>query len=382
MVVHPLTIPQALLTSTLRLQIGSRTFLFTILAVSCHGLPKITGEVVPEVPDPTDLMIARLGTDLFRMLQAQTMLLQHTAAFTKMSPTGFISAVASSGGTEADCRTFATATTTDISTTVTSQQGLLDAVDTGSSCAAMGQDAVAAATAVVTAAKAELETAKTDAATKQSAEEAACSATFEVAPLSLGDFKSGVLPNVRCVDISNEAGYTAANSACTSATTISAAADQAVLAVKTEVTNAEAALASVVAEASRLKSGCLCRVHKAQTAAWASASTATAAHATDWKQAHEVACALDKTTTCTVPTCPAVTKPTVADGVANADSEHCTTAPTKSPTKTPTQYPTKYPTRHPWAGRCCELVTTCGNCPRGAHHVWPGTCTWSRQCNN
>merc|ERR1712166_749350 len=282
-----------------RKMMGSRTcFLFTILAVSCHGLPKMTGEVVPE---------------------AQTMLLQHTAAFTKMSPTGFISAVASSGGTEADCRTFATATTTDISTTVTSQQGLLDAVDTGSSCAAMGQDAVAAATAVVTAAKAELETAKTDAATKQSAEEAACSATFEVAPLSLSDFKSGML-QVGCVDISNEAGYTAANAACTLATTISAAADQAVLAVKTNVTNAEAALASVVAEASRLKSGCLCRVHKAQTAAWASASTATAAHATDWKQAHEVACALDKTTTCTVPTCPTVNKPTVADGVANADS--------------------------------------------------------------
>merc|ERR1711957_474894 len=312
-----------------REMMGSRTFLFTILAVSCHGLPKMTGEVVPE---------------------AQTMLLQHTAAFTKMSPTGFISAITSSGGTEADCRTFATATTTDISTTVTSQQGLLDAVDTGSSCAAMGQDAVAAATAVVTAAKAKLETAKTDAATKQSAEEAACTATFEVAPLSLGDFKSGVLPNVRCVDISNEAGYTAANSACTSATTISVAADQAVLAVKTEVTNAEAALASVVAEASRLKSGCLCRVHKAQAAAWASASTATAAHATDWKQAHEVACALDKTTTCTVPTCPTVTKPTVADGVANADSEHCTTAPTKSPTKTPTQYPTtQAPTDAPCA---------------------------------
>jgi len=66
----------------------------------------------------------------------------------------------------------------------------------------------------------------------------------------------------------------------------------------------------------------------------------------------------------------------------NSPTKAPTNAPTKSPTKTPTQYPTKYPTRHPWAGRCCELVTTCGNCPRGAHHVWPGTCTWSRQCNN
>merc|ERR1712195_70926 len=196
-----------------REMMGSRTFLFTVLAVSCHGLPKMTGEVVPE---------------------AQTMLLQHTAAFTKMSPTGFISAVASSGGTEADCRTFATATTTDISTTVTSQQGLLDAVDTGSSCAAMGQDAVAAATAVVTAAKAELETAKTDAATKQSAEEAACSATFEVAAFNLGSFKNGQLDKA-CLDISNEASYTTADAACTPAPTISTAADQAVVTATTKV---------------------------------------------------------------------------------------------------------------------------------------------------
>merc|ERR1711865_1359751 len=55
----------------------------------------------------------------------------------------------------------------------------------------------------------------------------------------------------------------------------------------------------------------------------AAASTATAAHAADWKQAHELICALDKTTTCTVPTCPTVTQPTLAAGVATADTEHC-----------------------------------------------------------
>merc|ERR1711957_8554 len=237
-----------------RKMISSRTFfLFTILAVSCHGLPKMTGEVVPEAQTASDL------------------------AFTEMSPTAFISAMASSGGTEDDCRSFATETKTDISTTVTSTQKMLDAVDNGSSCAAMGQDAVTTATAAVTAAKAELETAKTDKATKQSAKEAACSATFEVAALSLTSFKSGVL-NKACLDISNMAGYTAA--------------DQAVVAATTKVSDAKASLATFVAEASRLMSGCLCRVHKSQTAAWASASTTIASHAADWKQAHEIVCAL------------------------------------------------------------------------------------------
>merc|ERR1712195_445811 len=194
--------------------IGSRTFLFTILAVSCHGLPKITGEVVPE---------------------AQTMLLQHTAAFTEMSPTAFISAMASSGGSETDCRDFATKTTTDISTTVTSTQKMLDDVDTGSSCAAMGQDAVTTATAAVTAAKA-------DKATKQSAKVAACSATFQLAALNLGSFKNGELDSA-CLRITGMVGYTTADAACTTATTISTAADQAVVTATTKVTNAEAALA-------------------------------------------------------------------------------------------------------------------------------------------
>ena len=84
-------------------------------------------------------------------------------------------------------------------------------------------------------------------------------------------------------------------------------------------------------------SGCLCRAHKAQTAGWAAATTAHASHAADWKQAHEILCALDSaSTTCNVPTCPVVTKPAVATGVENAVQNHCTEAPTATPTATPT----------------------------------------------
>merc|ERR1712028_284626 len=45
---------------------GLKVYLLIALAVSCHGLPRTTEEVVPE---------------------RQTMLLQYTAAFTSMSPT-------------------------------------------------------------------------------------------------------------------------------------------------------------------------------------------------------------------------------------------------------------------------------------------------------
>ena len=98
------------------------------------------------------------------------------------------------------------------------------------------------ATAVVTVAKAELDTAKTDAATKQSAEDTACSVNFEVAQLSLTATKSCML-QAGCLDISNDASYTAVDAACTSATTSFAAADQAVVAANAKVTNAQTALA-------------------------------------------------------------------------------------------------------------------------------------------
>merc|ERR1712166_838019 len=150
--------------------------------------------------------------------------------------------------------------------------------------------------------------------------EAACSATFQVAALNLGSFKNNELKK-DCLDISGMVGYTTADAACTTATTISTAADQAVVTAATKVTDAEASLATNVKEASKLKRTCLCRVKKAQTAAWTAAATTIASHAADWKQAHEIVCALDKTTTCTVPACPAVTKPAVAVGVANAQCE-------------------------------------------------------------
>jgi len=288
---------------------GSRTFLLTLLAVSCHGLPQTAeDDVVPE---------------------RQTMLLQHTAAFTKMSPTAFISAMASSGGSEQDCRTFADETIKTIDATVISSQGTMDEVATGSSCAALGQDEVQAETAKVAAAKLVLQNAEAVAASKKAAKVTAAKAPYEVT------FNLMSTNTPACVDVSGQSSYLVVKNALDNAVTELEVADKAVGVAKTKAADAQTALDGVEKEASRLMSGCLCQAHKKQKAAWAAVSTATAAHAADWKSAHEVICALDKTATCNVPTCPTVTQPTVADGVANADSEHCTAAPTTAPTLPP-----------------------------------------------
>ena len=67
-------------------------------------------------------------------------------------------------------------------------------------------------------------------------------------------------------------------------------------------------------------SECHCRVQNERAVAWTAAGTATTSHVADWKQAHKVLCALDQTSTCTVPSCPAVTQPAAANGV---DAEDC-----------------------------------------------------------
>merc|ERR1712127_253413 len=88
--------------------------------------------------------------------------------------------------------------------------------------------------------------------------------------------------------------------------------------------------------------------------AWAKVQEGHASHAADWKQANEILCTLNaQSTACNNLPCPAVTKPALAAGVADAD---CSEATTATPAATPT---TVAPTS---AGNCpatCIGYTTC-----------------------
>merc|ERR1712028_193567 len=181
---------------------GLKVYLLIALAVSCHGLPRTTEEVVPE---------------------RQTMLLQHTAAFTSMSPTAFISAMTSSGGNEATCRSFADETIKTIEKTVTATQGEVDAIETGHSCAALGQDAVKA------------ENAKADVASKKIAKDTAASAPYTVT----FDLMSTSQPN--CLDVSGESSYLAVKNARDTAIAELETAVSLLTAAETDATAAETA---------------------------------------------------------------------------------------------------------------------------------------------
>merc|ERR1711957_556910 len=94
---------------------GQRVFIIALIASFCVALPT-TDLVVPEAKDS--------GT----------------------SGAEFVQSTLKSGGTETQCRTFATDTISSINAGVTSEQGTLAAIDTGAGCAQEGQSGVATAT--------------------------------------------------------------------------------------------------------------------------------------------------------------------------------------------------------------------------------------------
>merc|ERR1712166_756099 len=250
------------------------------------------------------------------------------AAFSKLAPTAFLQAVIKSGGTEAECRSFATTTINTISESVKSEGAILNAVDTGAGCASNEQELVQVAQGRLEAKEGVLAAKEGSAAKAHDAEATACTAAVDMA-VGLDTLKK-----TTCYDYSSEASFISTDAACNQATIASSQAAAAVVSATTDVQYAQGEVQDAVAEAARLESGCLCRVHQEQAAAQVAAQTATTAHADDWKQAQEVLCAVDQTTPCPMPPCPTVTQPTATP----------TATPTSTPTATPTATPTEDPT--------------------------------------
>jgi len=236
-------------------------------------------------------------------------------AFSKLAPTDFLQAVIQSGGTEADCRAFATTTIATISESVKSQGNILNAVDTGAGCAAEGQQLVQVAQGKLQGKQGALATKEGLAKTALEAKTAACTAGVE---FSVG---LDTLKKASCYDYTTEASYTQVKATCTGATTASNQAAAAVASAQISVKDAQGEVDTAVAEAARLKSACLCRVKKEHAAAQVAVQAATATNAADWKQAHEVLCALAQTTSCQFDACPVVTPPTLSSDVKSANCQ-------------------------------------------------------------
>lgn len=101
--------------------------------------------------------------------------------FSSMTPTAFISAMTKSGGSKADCGTFARTVVSDITTTVSTQQDVFEALDNRDGCAALGQTLVTSTQTAVVAAQAGLVTKQGLASAALAAQTTACTASVEFA---------------------------------------------------------------------------------------------------------------------------------------------------------------------------------------------------------
>ena len=254
-----------------------------------------------------------------------------TSSKTVGSATEFISATIAAGGSETECQTFAANAIDSISTTFAASQTTLNTLETGSQCVAEGQNmAQAPAQENAQLKQQEMIPAQVEAEGKQQAMETACSASPAL-DLNMNDFKNGVL-DPTSVDVSKNPKFIAANEGCVSATIASTAADKVVAATRDGWVAAKAALAELVAEAPKLMRGCLCRVKNEHDAAWTAASSAIPSLEAQWKQAHEIVCALDKAdTACVVPPRPTLTKPVLVTEVSNENCATATTTPAFTP---------------------------------------------------
>merc|ERR1712166_990797 len=262
--------------------------LVALAAYNCDALPSATDLVVPE-----------------------GMMMQ--VAFSTMTPTAFISAMTKNGGTEAQCSTFASTTVDTITKAVAAQQGILAAIATGDECADEGQDEVTSSKANVVTAEADLTAKQGAVATALSAKNTACAATVDFS------VNLDTLQVNECFDYKTQDSYIQKKNVCDSKTTAWKTANDAIAPAETSVNDAKSAAAAALTAASGLKVNCQCAAKKEQADAWTAVQEGHASHAADWKQANEILCTLNAASTaCNNLPCPAVTKPALAAGVADA----------------------------------------------------------------
>ena len=276
----------------------------------------------------------------------------HREAFANLPAADFIQTVSSSGGSEADCETFANDTIADIKATVDEQQNFVDAVPNGELCAAEGQEEVIMAKNATETAKTEAEAAEKALNTTETDKARICTAGVDLPTVYLNQLQNS------CFNYEDILAYKVAKGKCKDAKEAVKKATEAAKQAKEDVQAKEDEQEEHETEAQRLKSGCLCDTHQRQTEVQAAHDQAISTHQSEWTRAHKVLCALKQTPECDIPPCPTVERRTLADGVAEAKEAHCTLAPTKSPTKSPTQSPTKRPTKRPTKAPTHKMCTT------------------------
>jgi len=192
-----------------------------------------------------------------------------------------------------------TATTAEITTTVTNGQKVVDALPRGEHCMNLGQDIVTKATATKKKADKHLVTCKR-------ALEAARNHEVYFGPRIFSELIQG-----KCGSFYSMDSYQNAKSRHATAL---AAQDRAI----GQATEAAEGLKGAIAGAKEAVHACLCTTRADHEKAMKEGNKDKETNAKAWVQAHQLACVLEDKTSCKIPACPTVTRPPVTAAVKEA----------------------------------------------------------------
>merc|ERR1711865_474991 len=213
------------------------------------------------------------------------------------------------GADPTGCAEAANTTRDNVITNIETKQTLLDSLDQGCSCAALGQDEVTRTLMEMNAASAAVTVAETSLYTATHAQVTLSTQTYHLL--------SG-----------NECGWTMIDAAYTSALTTYSLAVTTLDTARTTYTFSIQMQTEAVAEAARLKLECQCTVQNDHAQEWASANEDNAINQRAWEQAHQMDCVLAEIyyADCVIPPVPSLTQPSLCDDI---ESISCA-APTSS----------------------------------------------------
>merc|ERR1712153_144426 len=196
------------------------------------------------------------------------------------------------------CSELANATRDEVEDNVKSKQDMLDNLDKGCGCAALGQDEVTRTSNEMNAAFNAVTDAETALETATNAQVQLSSQSFQF--LQAGD----------CGWIMTDSSYQTAHLTYNTAVTTLATA-------KTTYTLSVTAHTEAVTEAARLKLECECATQSAHAVAWADANADNDANAAAWAQAHHIDCVVDHIAEadCSFGPAPGLTQPTLCDDI-------------------------------------------------------------------
>jgi len=291
-----------------------RSILVAIALIAC----------VHAVPTPNDIV-------------PETKFVEGAATSAHASAKQIVTEMIQAGSDWTACSELANTTRDEVEESVKTKQDMLDELDKGCGCAALGQGEVTRTLTEMNAAFSAVTVAETALQTATNAQVQLASQEYQL-------LRSGACGWIQ-TDVAYQTALTTYNKAVTTLAT-----------ARSTYTLSVTAHTEAVTEAARLKLECECATQSAHAAAWADANADNNANDAAWAQAHHIDCVIEHISevNCAFGPAPGLTQPTLCDDIESVScaAESGSAAPVAPTAAFPAQDPSD-------PGLSCTAPSTC-----------------------